>query len=105
MSVDAIAFTIELPDGKYASVNRLTRGYRDPRKSEIYRQVYDAVLKAASAEIVRTGWAKAECECFASVMRVMPARWRADAMNLGKPEMDALTEAGVDGSGGSRRDA
>lgn len=92
---DALAFTIDLPDGKYASVNRTTRGWTDPRKSEIYRYVYGAVLEAAQREIARTGWTKAECECFATIMRVMPAHWRADAMNLGKPEWDALTEAGV----------
>lgn len=92
---DALAFTIVLPDGKYASVNRTTRGWTDPRKSDIYKAVYDAVLDAAKSEIARTGWAKAECECFATIMRVMPAHWRADAMNLGKPEWDALTEAGV----------
>lgn len=90
---DALTFTIELPDGKYASVNRLQRSQRDPRKSPIYKAVYAAVLEAARRERDRIGWEAADCECLAEVMRVLPARWRADAMNLGKPEMERFNRS------------
>ncbi len=92
---DVLALSIELPDGKYASVNNRNRGLRDPRKSEIYKAVFDLVKRAAEDAIFRTGWITAECECSATIIRVLNRRARVDASNLSKVEWDALTAAGV----------
>lgn len=92
---DVLTITVPI-QGAYASVNQ-TGGdsFRGGRKSPAYKALFRAVQQSAEAEMRRTGWTKAECDCFALIVRYVPDRRRADAMNLAKCEWDALTEAGV----------
>lgn len=93
---DVLAFTIELDDGKYASENnKFADGLARGRKSAIYKDVFRKVKKAAEDQMKRVRWTKASCECMFVLIRYMPKRWRADAVNLGTPEANALTKAGV----------
>lgn len=92
---DVLAITVEI-DGRYPSVNHTGGdGFRGGRKSREYRQLFARVKYAALDEMARTGWTKAECDCFVSIVRYIPDMRRCDAMNLGKTELDALTAAGV----------
>jgi hypothetical protein len=93
---DVLTLSIDLQDGKYASQNSIGKdGFRGGRKSDVYKQVFSAVKRAAEDEIKLTGWTKAECECAVLLIRYIPIRWRVDAINAGTAEFNALTAAGV----------
>jgi len=92
---DVLSLCIPIP-GRYPSVNSLGRdGLRFGRKSEEYRALFKAVKEAAEAEMARTGWITATCECLSVIVRYIGDRRRTDAANLAKCEWDALTAAGV----------
>jgi Holliday junction resolvase RusA-like endonuclease len=95
MSSDVLSVTV-LIGAQYASVNHVGAGsHRGGTKSPAYKRLFADVKAAAEAEIARTGWTTASCECFVTIVRYVGDRRRHDAMNLGKCEMDALTAAEV----------
>lgn len=92
---DVLSITVPI-GAKYASVNSVgANGHRAGKKSPEYKALFADVKAAAETEIKWLGWDKAECECLAMIVRYVADRRRHDAMNLGKCEWDALTEAGV----------
>ena len=92
---DVLSITVPI-GSRYASVNGLgANGHRAGKKSPEYHTLFDDVKRAAEAEIARTGWTTAECDCFAMIVRYVENRKRHDAMNLAKVEWDSLTAAGV----------
>lgn len=92
---DVLTLTIPL-GGRYPSRNQEGRdNHRFGRKSDEYRDLTRAVIEAAKAEMARTGWETAECECLTIITRYMPNHLRADSLNIGSAECNALTAAGV----------
>jgi hypothetical protein len=93
---DVLSVTVELSGNGYPTKNREGKdGFRGGRKSDVYREVAILVEDAARAEMERIGWTMATCECAGIVMRVVPKRWKSDALNIGTAEANALTAAGV----------
>lgn len=93
---DVLVVSIALDDNRYASVNAIGKdGFRGGRKSEPYKAIFKAIKEAAEAEIKRIGWTSTACEHDVTVYRFLPLRLRADASNMGKAELDALTKAGA----------
>lgn len=92
---DVLAITVPI-EGRYASNNALGKdSHRGGRKSEAYKALFKSVKEAAEDEAMRIGWVPLPCEHDITILRYLPARWRTDAMNLGKCEGDALTAAGI----------
>jgi hypothetical protein len=93
---DVLTLELLLPDGRYARENDKYRTHstRGP-KSEIYSYVEREVQRLAQAEMLRIGWETATCECFCMIVRIVPTRQRIDALNMGTPEGNGLTKAGV----------
>ncbi len=93
---DVLSITVPI-GSRYASVNGVgANGHRAGKKSPEYHRLFDDVKTAAETEMKWIGWDKAECECFRDDRSLRSKTGsRHDAMNLGKCEWDALTEAGV----------
>jgi Holliday junction resolvase RusA-like endonuclease len=92
---DVLTLTIPL-GARYPSRNHEGKdNQRFGRKSDEYRDLTQAVIEAARAEMMRTGWVQAECECLTIITRYMPNHLRADSLNIGSAECNALTAAGV----------
>lgn len=92
---DVLTLTIPL-GSRYPSRNHEGRdNHRFGRKSEEYRELTQAVIDAAQTEMSRIGWEQAECECLTIITRYMPTHLRADSLNIGSAECNALTSAGV----------
>ncbi len=90
-----LAFTVPAPR-KYPSVNHLGRdGFRGGKKSPEYHELFDAVKRAAEAEMLRVGWECADYLVDASLTVYFDSGRQADAGNTGKCELDAMTAAGV----------
>lgn len=93
---DVLSITVELSGNGYPTKNREGKdGFRGGRKSDVYREVSASVEAVARVEIARIGWTTATCECAGIIMRVVPKRWKSDALNIGTAEANALTAAGV----------
>ena len=92
---DVLIVSAPVP-GAYPTVNTMWAGSsRGGKKSLVYTDLFDAVQRAAEAEIDRTGWTTAAYYCAVSLTLYRNTRREIDCANTSKAELDAMTAAGV----------